>query len=87
MSPPRRGVSGASYLYEFGHANGIATVIRALGKVPRTFAEVAYARYFEDNPGLRPAVRPVTPGSGPAGHLNRPRTARLSVRRVGRRRL
>jgi hypothetical protein len=41
--------TGAPYLYEFGHANGTATVIRALGKVPRTFAEVAYARYFEDN--------------------------------------
>ncbi|NUS00339.1 MAG: hypothetical protein HOV67_34385 [Kribbellaceae bacterium] len=41
--------TGAPYLYEFGHANGTATVIRALGKVPRTFAEVAYARYFEDD--------------------------------------
>jgi hypothetical protein len=41
--------TGAPYLYEFGHANGTATVIRALGKVPRTFAEVAYARNFEDN--------------------------------------
>jgi hypothetical protein len=41
--------TGAPYLYEFGHANGTATVIRALGKVPRTFAEVAYARNFEDD--------------------------------------
>ncbi|WP_350274261.1 hypothetical protein [Kribbella sp. HUAS MG21] len=41
--------TGAPYLYEFGHANGTATVIRALGKVPRTFTEVAHARRFQDN--------------------------------------
>lgn len=41
--------TGAPYLYEFGHANGTATVIRGLGKVPRTFAEVAHARRFQDN--------------------------------------
>ncbi|MEV0790876.1 hypothetical protein [Kribbella sp. NPDC050459] len=41
--------SGAPYLYEFGHANGESTVIRALGKVPRTFNEAAQARRFEDD--------------------------------------
>ena len=41
--------TGAPYLYEFGHANGTATVIKAFGKVPRTFNEAAYSRFFEDN--------------------------------------
>jgi hypothetical protein len=41
--------TGAPYLYEFGHANGTSTVIKGFGKVPRTFNEVAYSRYFEDN--------------------------------------
>ncbi len=41
--------TGTPYLYEFGHANGTATVIKALGKVPRTFNEAAYSRRFEDN--------------------------------------
>ncbi|TCC15529.1 hypothetical protein [Kribbella speibonae] len=41
--------TGTPYLYEFGHANGTATVIKALGKVPRTFNEVAYSRIFDDN--------------------------------------
>jgi hypothetical protein len=41
--------TGAPYLYEFGHANGTATVIKALGKVPRTFSEAAYSRFFEDD--------------------------------------
>jgi hypothetical protein len=40
--------TGAPYLYTIGHANGTATVITALGKVPRTFAEVAYSRYYDD---------------------------------------
>jgi hypothetical protein len=41
--------TGTPYLYEFGHANGTATVIKALGKVPRTFNEAAYSRIFDDN--------------------------------------
>lgn len=41
--------TGAPYLYEFGHANGTATVIKGLGKVPRTFTEVAFGRRFVDN--------------------------------------
>jgi hypothetical protein len=40
--------TGAPYLYTLGHANGTATVITALGKVPRTFAEVAYSRFYDD---------------------------------------
>jgi hypothetical protein len=40
--------TGAPYLYTVGHANGTATVIKGLGKVPRTFGEVAYSRYYDD---------------------------------------
>ncbi|WP_329002021.1 hypothetical protein OHA18_03100 [Kribbella sp. NBC_00709] len=40
--------TGAPYLYTLSHANGEATVITALGKVPRTFGEVAYSRYYDD---------------------------------------
>ncbi|MFC6162566.1 hypothetical protein [Kribbella jiaozuonensis] len=40
--------TGAPYLYTIGHANGTATVIKGLGKVPRTFGEVAYSRYYDD---------------------------------------
>jgi hypothetical protein len=40
--------TGAPYLYTIGHANGTATVIKGLGKVPRTFSEVAYSRYYDD---------------------------------------
>jgi hypothetical protein len=40
--------TGAPYLYTLSHANGTATVITALGKVPRTFAEVAYSRFYDD---------------------------------------
>ncbi|WP_410792536.1 hypothetical protein [Kribbella sp. C-35] len=41
--------TGTPYLYEFGHANGTATVIKAFGKVPRTFNEAAYSRLFDDD--------------------------------------
>jgi hypothetical protein len=40
--------TGSAYLYAVGHANGTATVIKGLGKVPRTFGEVAYSRYYDD---------------------------------------
>ncbi|WP_432879360.1 hypothetical protein ACQPYH_32860 [Kribbella sp. CA-245084] len=39
--------TGAGYLYAVGHANGAATVIKGLGKVPTTFpATDSYFRYF-----------------------------------------
>ena len=34
--------SGSAYLYAVGHANGTATVIQALGKVPGTFNDPVY---------------------------------------------
>ncbi|MEV8377907.1 hypothetical protein AB0P21_34530 [Kribbella sp. NPDC056861] len=40
----------SGYLYAVGHANGTATVIQGLGKVPATFAESNYFRYFLDTP-------------------------------------
>ncbi|MEU8226920.1 hypothetical protein [Kribbella sp. NPDC048915] len=40
--------TGATFMYEFGHANGTATVIRGLGKVNRTITETLHARYYED---------------------------------------
>ncbi len=47
--------TGAGYLYAVGHANGTATVIKGLGKVPATFADPVYFRYVNrpgDNPML-----------------------------------
>jgi hypothetical protein len=39
--------TGAGYLYAVGHANGAATVIKGLGKVPTTFpAQDSYFRYY-----------------------------------------
>jgi hypothetical protein len=39
--------TGAGYLYAVGHANGAATVIKGLGKVPTTFpATDSYFRYY-----------------------------------------
>ena len=34
--------TGAGYLYSIGHANGAATVIKGLGKVPGTFTDPVY---------------------------------------------
>jgi hypothetical protein len=42
------------YLYAIGHANGTATVIKALGKVPATFADPVYFRHV-----LRPGDMPL----------------------------
>ncbi len=45
----------AGYLYAVGHANGTATVIKGLGKVPATFADSVYFRHVVrpgDNPML-----------------------------------
>ncbi|MGW6195635.1 hypothetical protein ACWF0M_05765 [Kribbella sp. NPDC055110] len=36
--------TGAGYLYAVGHANGTATVIQGLGKVPATFTDPVYFR-------------------------------------------
>jgi hypothetical protein len=36
--------SKSGYLYAFGHANGTATVIKGLGKVPTTFEDPVYFR-------------------------------------------
>jgi hypothetical protein len=39
--------TGTGYLYAVSHANGAATVIKGLGKVPTTFpAEDSYFRYY-----------------------------------------
>jgi hypothetical protein len=45
----------SGYLYAVGHANGPATVIKGLGRVPATFADPVYFRYTArpgDNPML-----------------------------------
>ena len=45
--------SGAAYLYAVGHANGAATVIQGLGKVPGTFKDpVYYLTTAEGTPSL-----------------------------------
>jgi hypothetical protein len=45
--------SGAAYLYAVGHANGTATVIKGLGKVPGTHKDpVYYLTTAEGNPPL-----------------------------------
>jgi hypothetical protein len=36
------------YLYAVSHANGTATVIKGLGKVPTTFTDKTYFRYHLD---------------------------------------
>jgi hypothetical protein len=46
--------SRSGYLYAVGHANGTATVIRGLGKVPSTFADPVYFRHV-----LRPGDAPM----------------------------
>jgi hypothetical protein len=43
----------SGYLYAVGHANGTATVIKGLGKVPATFADPVYFRH-----ALRPGDAP-----------------------------
>jgi hypothetical protein len=43
--------TGSGYLYTVGHANGTATVIRGLGKVPATFADPVdhrWSSYYDD---------------------------------------
>jgi hypothetical protein len=40
--------TGAAYLYAVGHANGAATVIQGLGKVPGTYQDPVYYRRTED---------------------------------------
>ncbi|MFI5694662.1 hypothetical protein ACIA58_22605 [Kribbella sp. NPDC051586] len=37
--------TGSGYLYAVGHANGTATVIKGLGKVPATFTDPVYFRH------------------------------------------
>ncbi|WP_371407363.1 hypothetical protein OHA10_17935 [Kribbella sp. NBC_00662] len=45
--------SGSAYLYAVGHANGAATVIQGLGKVPGTFKDpVYYLHTAEGTPSL-----------------------------------
>jgi hypothetical protein len=44
----------SGYLYAVGHANGTATVIKGLGKVPATFADPVYFRHV-----LRPGDNPM----------------------------
>ncbi len=44
----------SGYLYAVGHANGTATVIKGLGKVPTTFADPVYFRHV-----LRPGDNPM----------------------------
>jgi hypothetical protein len=45
----------SGYLYAVGHANGPATVIKGLGKVPATFADPVYFRYAGE-PGTAPLL-------------------------------
>ncbi|MFI6675556.1 hypothetical protein [Kribbella sp. NPDC050470] len=45
--------TGSAYLYAVGHANGTATVIKGLGKIPGTYKDpVYYLRTTETNPPL-----------------------------------
>ncbi|MFF0344913.1 hypothetical protein [Kribbella sp. NPDC004875] len=45
--------SGSAYLYAVGHANGTATVIKGLGKVPGSFTDLVYYLHTgEGNPPL-----------------------------------
>jgi hypothetical protein len=45
--------TGSAYLYAVGHANGAATVIKGLGKVPGTFSDsIYYLHTAEGNPSL-----------------------------------
>lgn len=45
----------SAFLYAVGHANGTATVIQGLGKVPATFADPVYFRYAS-RPGDAPTL-------------------------------
>ncbi|WUJ73357.1 hypothetical protein OG809_08815 [Kribbella soli] len=45
----------SAYLYAVGHANGTATVIQGLGKVPATFADPVYFRRAGE-PGTAPLL-------------------------------
>jgi len=45
--------TGTAYLYAVGHANGAATVIKGLGKVPGTYKDpIYYRRTVAGNPAL-----------------------------------
>jgi hypothetical protein len=46
--------TGNGYLYAVGHANGTATMIRSIGKVPGSFADPVYFRW-----GVTPALDPI----------------------------
>ena len=37
--------TGAGYLYSIGHANGLSTVVKGLGKVPGSFKDPVYFRW------------------------------------------
>ncbi|HZX02380.1 hypothetical protein [Kribbella sp.] len=41
--------TGAAYLYAVGHANGAATVIKGLGKVPGTYRDPVISRWVQDD--------------------------------------
>ena len=45
----------SGYLYAVGHANGAATVIKGLGKVPATFTDPVYFRHAAE-PGTAPLL-------------------------------
>jgi hypothetical protein len=38
--------TGSGYLYAVSHANGTATIIQSLGKVPANFTDPAYFRFW-----------------------------------------
>ncbi len=46
--------TGSGYLYAVGHANGTATVIKGLGKVPGTFTDPVSFKH-----ALRPNDEPM----------------------------
>ncbi len=46
--------TGAAYLYAMGHANGTATVMKGLGRVPGTFNDPVYFRW-----GVIPVLDPI----------------------------
>ena len=46
--------TGSGYMYAVGHANGTATVIKSIGKVPGTFADPVYFRW-----GVTPVLDPI----------------------------
>jgi len=66
--------TGSGYLYSVGHANGAATVIRSIGKVPDSFTDPVYFHWGRGSPtDAWPASDPaVTSSPHPLPRAGRP---------------